>query len=96
MIDDDYTEAALENALRNVAEIEARQAAEDLARTAGWLAVACDSEFGTENIVGPFDSPVEAMVFAGNWTKELNIGGDPRFPYRVDIRPFCRPSEALR
>jgi len=69
-----------------VAELMARDAADDLERASGWTVLCACQEFGTVTLVGYFEQPAEALAFAERWGKELNADSPPGRGWTLDVK----------
>jgi len=75
-----------ERAQALVAELAARDAADDLDRATGWTIICTCQEYGTVTLVGYFEQPAEALVYAERWGKELNADSPPGEGWTLSVK----------
>lgn len=69
-----------------VAELMARDAADDLDRASGWTILCTCQEFGTISLVGYFKEPAAAIEYAERWGRELNADSPPGAGWTLDVK----------
>lgn len=75
-----------------VAELMARDMADDLDRATGWTILCTCQEFGNVSLVGYFEQPAEALAYAARWGKELNADSPPGEGWTLDVKPVMPAS----
>lgn len=78
---------------RLLANVVARDAAEDFDRATGWVRVTtCDGAPDLFRVHGPYAEPAAALAAAAACERELNEG-DPAAPFHVTVHPVLPPGE---